>query len=155
MANTETFCLAVNLKSSDTLLELHWSNWEEKKECIRSKIKIEIQTSLEQSRDSFEHDVISQLLNNSNNYMQLRTLVNLLYDMFGAMLHRITGGCIELWILHDRKEQLDEMKRRKLEVENMLTLCLCKEARNDFTCGIKFQDDVSNSQCPTLGLTTR
>ena len=148
-----TFCLAVKLQSSDTLLEFHWSSWEEKEDGIRSKIKVEIQTSLEESKDSFEKDVISQLLNSSNNYMQLRTLVNLLYDMFGAMLHRITGGCIELWIMHAKREQFEEMKKNKIDVENMLTLILSKDTKH-YTCSIKFQDDVSDSQRPTLGLTT-
>ena len=144
--NYATFCFAVKLQSTDTLLELNWSNWEQKKEGIRSRIKVEIQTSLEQSRDSFEHDVFSQLLNGRDDHEQLRTLVNMLYDMFGAMLHRITGGCIELWIMHDRREQLEEMRRNVAAVRNILWLCLSNDPR--YTFSINFLDDVTDSQAP-------
>ena len=124
----------------------------EKTDCFCSKIKVEIITSLEESRDSFKQDVIRKLLNGNTDYEQLCTIVNMLYDSFGAMLHRITGGCIELWIFHESKKQLDELKRRKTEVEDMLTVCLCEGSR-DYTCCIQFHEDSSVIQGTIRGFT--
>ena len=144
------FCFAVKLQSTDTLLELNWSNWEQKKEGIRSRIKLEIQTSLEENKDSFEKDVIRQLLSNYNDYDELRLLVNMLYDFFGAMLHKITGGCIELWVMHDRRDQLEEMRRNVAGVEDVFRRCLSSDPR--YTFSINFLDDVTDSQAPAQGL---
>lgn len=134
--------VAVKLQSNDVLLQLEWSNWETKKKEIRSKIKLEITTALEERRPSFEKELIQRLLRRDDNYDRLRETLNMMFDEFGAMIEQITGGCIELWVIHDNQQQLDEMRLRQKEMEDLLSEKLGIKGRDEYQISITFSDET-------------
>lgn len=117
----------LRLESKDVILKIQWSNWDIKKEGIRSRIKLEIQTALVEEKDKFERDVISLLLdhNGSGHFPILRNVINDLFKRFSARMYQITGGCVELWVGHESYEELELMRTKKEEIESMLTSALC------------------------------
>ena len=110
----------MKLQSDDVLLQVQWSSWDTKKEEIRSRIKVEMFTALRKQKPHFENEMIKRLISEVDNYLTLREIINQLYESFGAMLHKVTGGCIELWISNESRQQLERMKTKKAEIEILL-----------------------------------
>lgn len=124
---TVKLCFTVRLESRDVILKIKWSNWDNKKEEICSRIKFEIHTALEEEKNKFEKEMIKCLLDQYNHggFLTLTNIIDALYHRFDARLYRITGGCVELWVRNESYEKLELMRMKQKEIESLLARELC------------------------------
>ena len=115
------FLLSVTLSSGDVLVEVNWSDWEARRKEIKSKIKVDIIASLEEVRDAAENEILKELLSETDQYKTLRLVIKMLYERFYAVVYKVMGGCIELWIANETLQQAYHLQDRRLQVEEFLS----------------------------------
>ena len=66
-------------------------------------------------------EILRGLINRNRNYETLMKVFKLLFERFHALVYKITGGCIEIWIATETLQQLHDIQSNENRIEEILS----------------------------------